>query len=61
MALITTCTALPMAYAARRFSTWNRRLVYASGLLSVSFGLFVAYQTGIVGGLFGAHPHWTPQ
>jgi high-affinity nickel-transport protein len=61
MALITTCTALPMAYAASRFSAWNRRLIYASGLLSVSFGFFVAYQTGIVGGLFSAHPHWTPQ
>jgi high-affinity nickel permease len=61
MALITTCTALPMAYARRRFSAWNHRLVYASGLLSISFGLFVAYQTGIVGGLFSAHPHWTPQ
>jgi hypothetical protein len=61
MALITTCTALPMAFAARRFTSWNKRLVYASGLLSVSFGLFVAYQTGIAGGLFSAHPHWTPQ
>jgi high-affinity nickel permease len=61
MMLITACIALPIAYTSRRFSALNHRLVYASGLLSVCFGLFVTYQTGIVGGLFTAHPHWTPQ
>ena len=61
MMLITACIALPMAYTTRRFSNWNHRMVYASGLLSFCFGLFVTYQTGIVGGLFSAHPHWTPQ
>jgi len=61
MMLITGCIALPIAYTARKFTTWNHRLVYASGLLSLCFGLFVTYQTGIVGGLFTAHPHWTPQ
>ena len=61
MMLITACIALPVAYTSRRFSTWNHRLVYASGLLSLGFGLFVAYQTGIAGGLFSTHPHWTPQ
>jgi high-affinity nickel-transport protein len=61
MMLITACIALPVAYTARRFSTWNHRLIYASGLLSVCFGLFVVYQTGIVGGLFTAHPYWIPQ
>jgi high-affinity nickel permease len=61
MMLITACIALPISYTSRRFSAWNHRLVYASGLLSLCFGLFVAYQTGIAGGLFTAHPHWTPQ
>jgi high-affinity nickel permease len=61
MMLITACIALPISYTSRHFSTWNHRLVYASGLLSLCFGLFVAYQTGIAGGLFTAHPHWTPQ
>jgi len=61
MMLITACIALPVAYTSRRFSAWNHRLVYASGLLSLCFGLFVTYQTGIAGGLFTAHPHWTPQ
>jgi high-affinity nickel-transport protein len=36
------------------------RLAMASGLLSVAFGLVVAYQVCVVGGLFGAHAHWTP-
>ena len=61
MMLITACIAMPISYTSRRFSAWNHRLVYASGLLSLCFGLFVAYQTGIEGGLFTAHPHWTPQ
>jgi high-affinity nickel-transport protein len=61
MMLITACIALPISYTARRFSAWNHRLIYASGLLSLCFGLFVAYQTGIAGGLFTTHPHWTPQ
>lgn len=61
MMLITACIALPVAYTARRFSIWNHKMVYASGLLSLSFGLFVIYQTGIVGGLFTANPHWKPQ
>jgi uncharacterized membrane protein (DUF441 family) len=61
MMLITACIALPFAYTSLRFSSLNRGLVYASGVLSVCFGIFVSYQTGIVGGLFTTHPHWTPQ
>jgi high-affinity nickel permease len=41
----------------RRFS---RGLALASGLLSVGFGLLVAYQVGVANGLFTAHPSWTP-
>jgi len=61
MMVITACIALPIAYTARRFSALNRGMVYASGVLSICFGLFVSYQTGFVNGLFTAHPHWTPQ
>jgi hypothetical protein len=39
----------------------NRGLRVASGVLSVAFGLFVAYKIGIMDGLFSAHPHWTPE
>jgi MFS family permease len=61
MMVITACIALPIAYTSQRFSSWNRGMVYASGILSICFGLFVSYQTGFVNGLFAANPHWTPQ
>jgi len=38
-----------------------QRLAFASGLLSLCFGLFIAYQICIVNGLFTAHPTWTPK
>lgn len=40
---------------------FTRRLALASGLLSLGFGLFVAYQICVVNGLLTAHPHWTPR
>ncbi len=38
-----------------------RGLALASGVLSLGFGLIVAYQICIRSGLLGAAPHWTPQ
>jgi|SRR5450432_120890 len=38
----------------------TRSLAMASGLLSMAFGVFVAYQICIVSGLFSAHAQWTP-
>jgi len=38
----------------------NRGLVTASGLVSLVFGFFIAYQIGFVDGLFTSHPNWTP-
>jgi high-affinity nickel-transport protein len=61
MMLITALIAVPMVYATRRLSSWNRGMAVASGLLSVSFGVFLSFQTGIASGLFTAHPHWIPQ
>lgn len=61
MMMITALIAVPFVYTARRLSGWNRGMAVASGLLSVSFGIFLSYQTGIVSGLFGPHPHWIPQ
>jgi hypothetical protein len=29
-------------------------------LVSLAFGLFLAYQMGFANGLFTAHPQWTP-
>lgn len=38
-----------------------QRLALASGLLSLGFGVVIAYQICIVNGLFSAHPMWTPR
>jgi|SRR6266568_1756974 len=61
MMLITALIAIPFVYTAQRLSGWNRSMAVASGLLSVCFGCFISYQIGIVGGLFGSHPHWSPR
>jgi len=61
MALITTAIAIPSAYGTRRFARVNRYLVVSSGLLSVGFGLFLAYHVGVINGLFTHHPTWTPK
>jgi high-affinity nickel-transport protein len=60
MMLITAVIAMPFAYTAQRFSGWNQGMGLASGLLSVGFGLFLSYQTGIVDGLFTSHASWMP-
>jgi hypothetical protein len=40
---------------------FSRRLAFASGLLSLGFGLFVAYHICFVNGLFTTHARWIPQ
>ncbi len=57
MMLITAAIALPFAYTLQHFVRLNRGLAMASGMLSVSFGLFLCYQIGFVDGLFLSHPH----
>lgn len=61
MMLMTAVIALPFAYTNAQFVNLNRGLRVASGLLSLGFGLFIAYRIGIVDGLFTGHPHWTPE
>lgn len=61
MMLITAAIALPFAYSLRRFTQLNRGLAVASGVVSVAFGFFLCYQTGVVNGLFTGHPNWTPR
>jgi len=60
MMLITALIAVPVSYAERRRQAWQRGLRVASGLVSLAFGLFLAYQIGIVHGLFTGRPEWTP-
>jgi high-affinity nickel-transport protein len=60
MMLITMSIASTLHLLARshRFS---RGLAMASGLLSLAFGIFVAYQIGFVDGFFTGHPNWIPR
>ncbi|MCC6651933.1 MAG: HupE/UreJ family protein [Candidatus Eisenbacteria bacterium] len=60
MALITTGMAAPLAMGAARWPRFATSLRVATGLLSVGFGLYLAWQIGFVDGLFGAHPTWDP-
>lgn len=52
MMLITAAIALPFACAATRSAAFHRRLGFASGFLSMGFGIFLVYQIGFVQGLF---------
>ena len=61
MGFITTAIATPLIVASRRMSLLHQRLVTGSGLLSFGFGLFLAYQIGIVDRLFGVAPIWIPR
>jgi len=61
MTLITTAIATPFMVVSRRASWIHQGLVTGSGLLSFCFGLFLAYQIGIVDHLFSSAPIWIPQ
>jgi hypothetical protein len=61
MMLITAAIGVPFAYAGKMSLRLNWGIRVASGLISLGFGLFLAYQIGFVGGLFTGHPHWTPR
>jgi high-affinity nickel-transport protein len=60
MMLITAAIGTVLTYASRRSSRVERYLRFASGLLSLGFGLFLAYQIAIVDGLLTGHPAATP-
>ena len=61
MMLITAAIGVPFAYAGKMSMRLNWGIRVASGLISLGFGLFLAYQIGFVGGLFTGHPQWTPR
>ena len=60
MMLITAVIAWPFSYAGGRFAGCQRGLRLASGVISLGFGLALAYRIGVVDGLFGANPTWMP-
>ena len=61
MMLITAAISIPFVLGGGQFLRLQRSLRVASGLISLAFGLVVAYQIGIGQGLFGANPRWTPR
>ncbi len=61
MMLITMSLASAFTMAGKGRQKFSRRLAFASGLLSLGFGLFVAYQICFVYGLFTSHARWIPQ
>lgn len=61
MMLITLALAVPFTHTERHFGRLNEGLRVASGVISVAFGLFLAYRIGVVEGLFTNSPVWTPQ
>jgi high-affinity nickel-transport protein len=60
MVLITTAIGVPIVLSANRMVEFNHMLAAGSGLLSLGFGLVLAYQIGVVDGLFGSMPVWVP-
>jgi len=60
MMLITSVIAVPFAYSVRRFPHLNIWMRLSAGVLSLGFGLYLAYHIGFVNGLFTPNPQWTP-
>jgi high-affinity nickel permease len=61
MMLITMSIASAFTLVSGGRQKFSRRLAFASGLLSLGFGLFVAYQICFVNGLFTPHAQWIPR
>jgi ABC-type nickel/cobalt efflux system permease component RcnA len=60
MAILTTLIGLPFLVSRTRSERINRWLTVGSGALSLAFGIYLAYQIGIVDGLFTGNFHWEP-
>ena len=60
MMLITAAIALPLVYSDRLSSRFTTGLRLASGMISIAFGCWLAYEIGIVQGLFTGDPQWVP-
>jgi high-affinity nickel-transport protein len=61
MMVITMAIASTLNAVGSRYQRLTRHMALASGLISLAFGLFVAYQICVVDGLLNGHPNWTPQ
>jgi ABC-type nickel/cobalt efflux system permease component RcnA len=61
MMLITMSIASAFNFFGKRHERFSQRLGLASGLVSLAFGMVLAYQIGVANGLFTGHPQWTPR
>jgi len=60
MMLLTLAMALPISALSRRFDNTGQLLARVTGVVSIAFGLFLAYRIGVSDGLLLGVPHWTP-
>jgi high-affinity nickel-transport protein len=61
MTLITALLAVPSVYAAERVTRLQGGIRLAAGALSLAFGVIVAREIIVTGGLFSAAASWTPR
>ena len=61
MMLITMSIASAFNFFGKKQEKFSQRLGLASGLVSLAFGVVLAYQIGVANGLFTGHPRWTPR
>jgi cytochrome c biogenesis protein CcdA len=61
MMLLTVAMSLPLRLLSQRFTNAERLLARATGVLSIAFGLLLAYQIGISDGLLLGTPRWDPR
>jgi high-affinity nickel-transport protein len=61
MMLITMSIAAAFSFFGKKHQRFSHQLGFASGLVSLAFGVVLAYQIGVAGGLFTGQPQWTPR
>jgi high-affinity nickel-transport protein len=61
MMLITMSIASTFRFFGNRFENLNRKFGLAAGLVSLCFGVFLAYQICVTQGFFSANPQWVPK
>lgn len=60
MMLLTAAMSVPIRALSKRFDHAEQTLGRVTGLVSLVFGLFLAYQIGIADGLLFGTPNWNP-
>jgi uncharacterized membrane protein HdeD (DUF308 family) len=59
--MVITMSIASAFHLARGRQKFLQQLAMVSGVLSLVFGLFVAYHIVAVNGLLSAHPQWVPR